>query len=228
MPLDLIGKGPRTIYAVGCSEDNSEDFVRFLLNKCGAVEAWDYVGDRTIVIFRSSSSANAAVTQSGMFFVDLTRPVLIWKASDPPPPGAETQALLKTEAHVKDPEEEAAERKKREERKRRREEALSIIQAEEPALDYSIPSVRSAKLKELCYRQLKALCVITRFAVAQAEQALKEQEAQTAGRQEVEDEACDSSPGEGKDNHSLSVSVNLCAPTHAADSSETCKKQRLE
>lgn len=183
MPLDLVGKLHRTVYITDCPEDSQEDLMHMLLRRCGAVEAWDAADGRMTVVFRSMNSVSNALTFHGLSFVDLTKKICVWKATDPPPAEATQQLAIQggggsssggggdgVAADARDDEEEA----RRQLRRERRAALQQMLQTEAKEYDTSSPEGRQRKLRELCRRQLKALCTLTAAALADATAELAE------------------------------------------------------
>ncbi|KPA74080.1 hypothetical protein ABB37_09379 [Leptomonas pyrrhocoris] len=183
MPLDLVGKLHRTVYITDCPEDSQEDLMHMLLKRCGAVEAWDAADGRVTVVFRSMNSVSNALTFNGLSFIDLTRKLCVWRATDPPPAEATQQLAIQggapsasdgADAAPRDAAAEQAEEDRRLRRKERRAALQHLLQADAHACDTSSPEGRRAKLNELCRRQLKALCTLTAAALTDARAELEE------------------------------------------------------
>jgi hypothetical protein len=186
MPLDLVGKLHRTVYITDCPEDSQEDLMHMLLRRCGAVEAWDVVDGRMIVVFRSLNSVSNALTFHGLSFVDLTKRICVWRATDPPPVEATQQLAIQGgssdagegSAATDDATaaQQAEEESRRQQRKERRMAIQQILQTEAKEYDTSSPEGRARKLSELCLRQLKALCTLTAVALTDAKAQLVEKQ----------------------------------------------------
>ncbi|KAG5499694.1 hypothetical protein JIQ42_05175 [Leishmania sp. Namibia] len=180
MPLNLVGRLHRTVYITACPEDSQEDLLHLLLKRCGAIEAWDAVDGRLTVVFQSMNSVSNALTFHGLSFVDLSKKICVWKATDAPPAEAVQQLAIQgssstTEAapaEAVSTEEEDARRAQRKERRAALQQILNSGAAD--IVDTSSPEGRRAKVIELCYRQLKALCVLTAAAVKDAKAELEE------------------------------------------------------
>lgn len=171
MPLDLVGKLHRTVYVAQCVEDAREDFVQLLMQKCGAVDGWDVLDNRIVVVFQSMNSVSTALTFSGMSFVDLTSKIVVWKATEAPP-----AALISQQLSIagRDLEKEEAERQTRRAIRLQRRAAFQAALGDDlDVSDYTKPEMREQQLKGLCYRQLKALCIITADVLAQKEMELE-------------------------------------------------------
>lgn len=183
MPLDLVGKLHRTVYICDCAEDAREDLVRLMLQRCGAIEALDVVEDRIIVIFASMNSLSTALSFNGMSFVDLSKKIIVWKATESPPAAVQTRqlAIAATKPTAAPPcgtstihgmtKEEWEERK--ETRKQRVATLQTALGLEMAKVDLSVAANRDAKLDELCLRQVRALCVLTKHRVDQLEEEVK-------------------------------------------------------
>ncbi|CAD2221341.1 hypothetical protein AGDE_00742 [Angomonas deanei] len=180
MPLDLVGKLHRTIYITNVGADDVEDLVQLMLARCGAVEAWDYDGDRATVVFQSMNSMSTALAFDGMTFVDLSRRIVVWKASDPPPPEATSQLRISAPATTA-PVDEAELEERRAVRRERVAALAELMDATKDAAKNSLEVDNAKKLDALCYRQLKALCVLTEFALAKKEKELESATAQEGG-----------------------------------------------
>ncbi|GET89611.1 hypothetical protein, conserved [Leishmania tarentolae] len=191
MPLDLVGKLHRTVYITACPEDSQEDLLHMFLKRCGAIEAWDAVDGRLVVVFQSMNSVSNALTFHGMSFVDLTKKICVWKATDAPPAEATHQLSIQegsatTEAiptEVKSTEEEDLRRAQRKERRAALQQILKSGAAD--LADTSSPEGRRAKMTELCYRQLKALCVLSAAAAKDARAELEEKKENLARLQDL-------------------------------------------
>ncbi|EAN76287.1 uncharacterized protein TEOVI_000045000 [Trypanosoma equiperdum] len=168
MTLDLVGKLHRTIYVDGCPSAFYEDFVRLLATKCGPIEGWD-VADRLIVIFSSLNSVSTALTFSGTAFGDLTSSVTVWVANQPPPPNVVQQVAITSGGNGKAIEEAKAAKEARE----RRLATIRAELAEDIERDKEEENV-SVKLRRLCLRQLRALCVLTSHALREVEESLEQ------------------------------------------------------
>lgn len=188
MPLDLVGKLHRTVYITSCPPDSQEDLLHMLLRRCGAIEAWDAVDGRLIVVFQSMNSVSNALTFHGLSFVDLTKKICVWKATETPPAEATQQlAIQGSSAAPASPgtaeagaatgpsaEEEDARRAHRKERRAALQELLNSRAAD--VIDTSTPEGRRAKMVELCHRQLKALATLTAAAVRDARAELADKQ----------------------------------------------------
>ncbi|CAJ1989837.1 hypothetical protein conserved [Leishmania donovani] len=191
MPLDLVGKLHRTVYITDCPEDSQEDLLHMLLKRCGAIEAWDVVDGRLVVVFRSMNSVSNALTFHGMSFVDLTRKICVWKATDAPPAEATHQLAIQggsatAEAapmEATSTEEEDSRRAQRKERRAALQQILNSGVAD--LVDTSSLEGRQAKMTELCYRQLKALCVLSAAAAKDARAELEEKKENLARLQDL-------------------------------------------
>lgn len=182
MPLDLVGKLHRTVYITDCPDDSYEDLVRLLLQRCGAVEAWDVVDGRVIVVFQSLNSVSNALSFHGMSFVNLATKIAVWRATEPPPAAARQQLAIAQKGDAADvaPEdsEEAEEQRQRQMVRRERRAALQQLLKQNVELSDTVnsPERRQQRLQELCWRQLKALDILTK-------NALKEAKAELAAKQ---------------------------------------------
>ncbi|CAJ1043930.1 hypothetical protein Q4I32_004876 [Leishmania shawi] len=191
MPLDLVGRLHRTVYITACPEDSQEDLLHMLLKRCGAIEAWDAADGRLIVVFQSMNSVSNALTFHGLSFVDLTRKICVWKATDAPPAEAAQQlaiegSSLTTEVDLEEATSSEAEDARRTQRKIRRAALQQILNSTATdAVDTSSPEGRRAKMMELCYRQLKALCVLSAAAVKDAKAELEEKKENLARLQDL-------------------------------------------
>ncbi|CAJ1027399.1 hypothetical protein, conserved [Leishmania lindenbergi] len=191
MPLDLVGRLHRTVYITACPEDSQEDLLHMLLKRCGAIEAWDAVDGRLIVVFQSMNSVSNALTFHGLSFVDLTRKICVWKATDAPPAEAAQQlaiegSSLTTEVDLEEATSSEAEDARRTQRKMRRAALQQILNSTATdAVDTSSPEGRRAKMMELCYRQLKALCALSAAAVKDAKAELEEKKENLARLQDL-------------------------------------------
>lgn len=187
MPLDLVGKLHRTVYITDCPEDSQEDLMHMLLRRCGAIDAWDSAEGRLTVVFRSMNSVSNALTFHGLSFVDLTKKICVWRATDAPPTEAKQQLAIQGSGGGASPSAstmpatdtttaaEAAEEESRRVLRRERRTALqTMLHAEGKAYDSSTPEGRRAKLNELCRRQLAALCRLTEAALVDASAELVE------------------------------------------------------
>ncbi|KAG5476544.1 hypothetical protein LSCM1_04259 [Leishmania martiniquensis] len=191
MPLDLVGRLHRTVYITGCPEDSQEDLLHMLLKRCGAIEAWDAVDGRLIVVLQSINSVSNALTFHGLSFVDLTKKICVWKATDAPPAEAAQQLAIQagsstTEAapaEAASTEEEDARRAQRKERRAALQQILNNGAAD--VVNTSSPEGRRTKMTELCYRQLKALCVLTAAALKDAKLELQEKRENLARLQDL-------------------------------------------
>ncbi|KAG5502023.1 hypothetical protein JKF63_04300 [Porcisia hertigi] len=191
MPLDLVGKLHRTVYITACPEDSQEDLMHMLLRRCGAIEAWDAVDGRLTVVFQSMNSVSNALTFHGLSFVDLTKRICVWKATDAPPAEATQQLAIQgnipnTEAapvEMVSTEEEESRRTLRKERRAALQKILSGGTAD--CIDTSSSEGRREKMRELCYRQLKALCVLSAAAVRDAKAELEEKRENLARLQDL-------------------------------------------
>lgn len=182
MPLDLVGKLHRTVYITDCPEDAQEDLLHMLLRRCGAVEAWDSAEGRITVVFRSMNSVSNALTFHGLSFVDLTKKICVWKATEAPPLEAKQQLAIQGTSGAPasgaetSAEAEEAEESRRVQRRERRTALQAMLHAEGQAYDSSTPEGRRAALNELCLRQLKALCPLTAAALKDASAELAEKQ----------------------------------------------------
>ncbi|KEG11384.1 hypothetical protein DQ04_02681070 [Trypanosoma grayi] len=174
MPLDLVGKLHRTVYIEGCPPTVREDLLRLLVAKCGAIDGWDVVGERIIVLFSSMNSISTAITFNGTAFGDLTSKLILWVATESPPAGVTQQMAITGSSGDAGAAPRSAEELKsaREARERR----LAAIRAElapeiERAESADDPEV---KRRDLCGRQLKALCVLTAHAITELEKKLED------------------------------------------------------
>ncbi|EPY29239.1 hypothetical protein STCU_04655 [Strigomonas culicis] len=180
MPLDLVGKLHRTVYVCDCAEDAREDLVRLMMQRCGAVEAWDVVEDRVVVVLASINSLSTALSFNGMSFVDLSKKIIVWKATEAPPAAVQTRqlAIAATTAAPAEPSTiQGMTREEWEQRREARKQRMATLQTalgiEMARVDLSVPANRDAKLNELCLRQLRALCVLTQHRVDQLEEEVK-------------------------------------------------------
>ncbi|KAG8343775.1 hypothetical protein ERJ75_000244700 [Trypanosoma vivax] len=175
MPLDLVGKLHRAVYVDGCAPSFYEDLVRLLVTKCGEIEAWD-VTNRLIVVFKNINSVSTALSFNGTAFGDLGGSLKLWVATQPPPAGVEQQMTIAANpsgsSELKDGKAAEEVRAAYESRQRR----LAAIRSELAPEIEQAESVESVEMKqrELCIRQLKALCILTSHAVAEMEKALEE------------------------------------------------------
>ncbi|CCW70756.1 unnamed protein product [Phytomonas sp. Hart1] len=192
MPLDFVGKLHRTVYICNCAEEDREDLLRLLLKRCGSIEAWDALdSDRLAVIFAKMDSLSNALSFHGLSFINLETPLVVWKATEAPPPEASTQltitstsspgggelGLIPTTSNLVDitnnNEEENARRQARREARQQRLAAIqNTFQAEAARCDYTNPAIRAAKLREMSFRQLKALCVLTKAEINHKQEEL--------------------------------------------------------
>nr|CCC92631.1 conserved hypothetical protein [Trypanosoma congolense IL3000] len=167
MTLDLVGKLHRTIYCDGCPPNFYEDFVRLLILKCGPIEGWD-VAERLIVVFASVNSISTALTFNGTAFGDLGSSVTLWVATQPPPATVAQQAAITAGSVSK-----ASEIKATLEAKERR---LAAIRAElAPDIERDMQQENiDLKLRDLCVRQLTALCTLTSHGLSEMEKSVDE------------------------------------------------------
>ncbi|ORC92801.1 uncharacterized protein TM35_000021270 [Trypanosoma theileri] len=188
MPLDLVGRLHRTVYIDGCPAAVRDDLLRLLVAKCGAIDGWDVAGERLVVVFRSVNSISTAVSFSGTAFGDLTARLLLWVATDTPPAGVAQQLAITASGMAADSsiattgpaaaggggtartaEEMRAAREAREKRLAAiRSELATDIEEAESAESYEV------KRRDLCVRQMKALCTLTAHALEKAEKSLEE------------------------------------------------------
>lgn len=169
--LDLVGKLHRTVYIAECVEDGREDLLRLMQQRCGAIEAWDVIAEsgRLVVVFQSVNSVSNALSFNGLSFVDLTKKIIVWKATDAPPAAVTQQqlAIAGGGAAASTAEDEAERQARREARQQRRAAVQEALGSDAAQFDYSNPAVREAKLRDLCFRQMNALCVLTEAAIAE-------------------------------------------------------------
>ncbi|CCW65024.1 unnamed protein product [Phytomonas sp. EM1] len=181
MPLDYVGKLHRTVYFCHCAEEDREDLLRLLLQRCGAIEAWDVIDqDRLAVIFAKVDSVSNALSFHGLSFVNMETRLVVWKATEAPPPEASTQLAIAAPSTggggggelIAGDDAVEARRARREARQQRLDAIKTTLHAEVARSDYSNPAIRAAKLRELSFRQLRALCVLTKRAIHHAEEEL--------------------------------------------------------
>lgn len=201
--LDLLGRLHRTVYVAECVEDGYEDLLRLMQSRCGAVEAWDVIREsgRVVVVFQSMNSVSSALSFNGLSFVDLTKRLLVWKATDPPPAALQQQqlAIAGGGGAPTSPEDEAERQARREARHQRKAAAQEALGDGLEQFSYDNPAVREAKLRELCYRQMVALNVLTASAIAEEKRALEALQANLALNQSLLDslKRGDGSGGDG-------------------------------
>lgn len=103
MSIDLVGKLHRTVYVANCPSTAYEDLARFMMLRCGAVEAWTVLENNWVVIvFESMNSVSNALAFHGISFADLTTKLIVWRAKDPPPAGAPKQFAITGPVHSTD------------------------------------------------------------------------------------------------------------------------------
>lgn len=175
--LDLVGKLHRTIYIVNCPEGVEEQLATLFMRRCGAIEAWEVLDQRVVVVFESMNSISTALAFNGMSFVDLTKTLIVWKAKDPPPPQVASQLALTAGEGSGAPatEEEIQSHREYLEKRKERHEKLRSLGAEFERLDEIDLQNRDEKMKEWCIRQAKALVVILEDAVDTLNVEVKDQ-----------------------------------------------------
>lgn len=191
-------------------EEKADDEATQVRADSSASSASDDNQRRITIVFQSVNSVSNALTFNGLSFLDVNSKLIVWRANDAPPPtllhrqmaisagkdAARTHAENEGSDASTAAAQEELQQQQEQERIRRREEraarrealqnALGIGSRNSAALDYSRSSAaRSDKLKELCYRQLKALCVLTAAAVEEAKRECTELQQQVQMRQSL-------------------------------------------
>lgn len=200
MTIDLVGKLHRTVYVANCPSTAYEDLARFMMLRCGAVEAWTVLENNWVVIvFESMNSVSNALAFHGFSFGDLTVKLIVWRAKDPPPAGAPKQFAITGPVHSTDdigqwsreagnqngssttasassspPLLSDEERRKwLEKRQQGRTTIQELAEAAEKA-DRINAEGKEARMKNLCYRQAMALVIILEDAIEKAKIELDE------------------------------------------------------
>lgn len=171
MPIDLVGKLHRTVYVCNCPQGSLEDLATLMMRRCGAVEAWEVLDERLVIVFQSLNSVSTALAFHGISFVDLTKKLVVWRAKDPPPADASQQLALTGEGVGRSEEEDAA-RVAWLEKRRERKATLHQLASEVELLEKMEVANREEKMSEWCFRQAKALNIILEDAVEKAKAEL--------------------------------------------------------
>lgn len=161
--------------------------------------------DRVLIVFESMNAVSNALAFHGIAFVDLTTKLMVWRAKDPPPAGAPQQLAIassdkmnnaRNEPHSKTEEGHASSRHpnassstssaspllgeddRKEWWKKRQKSRTTIQQLAQAAVkaDEMNEAGKEARMKELCYRQGKALVIILQDAVEKAKAELEEKQ----------------------------------------------------